>query len=194
VWSVPTAFLVFKFGASHLTLRSAFEGCASEPETRGNSTCPVSDTLLEHNEIKAQAWLLSLLENWVDNYCQRTVMQNILNHVVQWFADRWLYVIAIVLMALFLFAKGLPILRRRRDSIQKGNVENTEVEIQLDTESEFVEISDLENIPRQDAPPESLFEKLYQWEQGAAKPAPRPPVLRVLAFILFAIALFVWLF
>ena len=121
-------------------------------------------------------------------------MQNILNHVVQWFADRWLYVIAIVLMALFLFAKGLPILRRRRDSIQKGNVENTEVEIQLDTESEFVEISDLENIPRQDAPPESLFEKLYHWEQGAAEPAPRPPLLRVLAFILFAIALFVWLF
>jgi hypothetical protein len=121
-------------------------------------------------------------------------MLSVLKHVVQWVADRWLYAIAVVLMILFLFARGLPIFRPRRDSIQKTDLENTELEVQLDTESEFVEISDLENIPRQDAPPESLFEKLYHWEQGAAEPAPRPPLLRVLAFILFAIALFVWLF
>jgi hypothetical protein len=121
-------------------------------------------------------------------------MQNILNHVVQWFADRWLYIVAGVLVMFFVFAKGFPILRPRRDSLQQRDFENAELEVQLDTESEFVEISDLENIPRQARPPESLFEKLYQWEQGAAEPTPRPPVLPILAFILIAIALFVWLF
>jgi hypothetical protein len=75
-------------------------------------------------------------------------MSHVLEHLVQWITDRWLYVTALAVI-IFLFAKRLPIFRSRGDP-QDLDFGNAELEVQLDSESEIVEISDLENIPRQD--------------------------------------------
>jgi len=121
-------------------------------------------------------------------------MWEVFRHLVQWITDRWPYTVATVLIISFLLTKTFPVLKAWLDfRIQEVHLNETELNVeQLNTESQLVEIADLDEIRNYDPKPSLAFERLQQQQDPDSTDG--LPVLPILAIVLVLIALFVWLF